>query len=132
MLQPNFYTHLPSDTPNRFLVWGETALPWKMRVVPLVEYHTGFPYAVTDAYQNFVGIPNASATRFPSYLSLDARLAKDIPVNSKYTARISIRGLDLTNHFNALAVRSNLADPLFGNFFANYGRRFKLDFDVLF
>lgn len=132
VLQPNFYTHLPSDTPNRFLVWGETALPWKMRAIPLVEYHTGFPYAVTDAYQNFVGIPNGSATRFPNYLSLDARLAKDFPVNSKYTARISIRGLDLTNHFNALAVRSNLADPLFGNFFANYGRRFKLDFDVLF
>ena len=132
VLQPNFFTHLPNDSPNRFLVWGETSLPWKMHVVPLVEYRTGFPYATTDAYQNFVGIPNSNSTRFPNYLSLDARLAKDFPVNSKYTARISVRGLDLTNHFNALAVRSNIGDPLFGNFFGNYGRRFKLDFDVLY
>lgn len=132
VLQPNFFTRLPGDAPNRVLVWGQTALPWKMQLVPLVEYHTGFPYAVTDAYQSFVGTPNANSTRFPNYLSLDARLAKDWAVNSKYTARLAVRGLDLSNHFNALAVRSNIADPLFGNFFGNYGRRFKLDFDVLF
>lgn len=132
VLQPNFFTHLPNDTPNRFLVWGETRLPWKMRAIPLVEYHTGFPYAVTDPYQNFVGIPNSNNTRFPSYFSLDVRLAKDFQITSKYAARVSIRGLDLTNHFNALAVRSNIGDPLFGNFFGNYGRRFKLDIDVLY
>jgi hypothetical protein len=132
VLQPNFFTHLPNDTPNRFIVWGETPLPWKFQITPLVEYHTGFPYAVTDVDQNFVGTPNSNSTRFPTYLSLDARLAKDFPINSKYKARISVRGLDLTNHFNALAVRSNTADPLFGNFFGNYGRRFKLDFDVVY
>lgn len=132
VIQPNFFTHLPGDAPNRFLVWGESNLPWKMRVTPLIEYRTGFPYAVTDAYQNFIGIPNSNTTRFPNYLSLDARLSKDFPVTSKYTARVSVRGLNLTNHFNALAVRSNTGDPLFGNFFGSYGRRFKLDFDVLF
>lgn len=132
VIQPNFFTHLPSDAPNRFLIWSESNLPWKMRVIPLVEYRTGFPYAATDAYQNFVGIPDSNSTRFPSYFSLDARLSKDFPVTAKYTARLSVRGLDLTNHFNALAVRSNTDDPLFGNFFGNYGRRFKLDFDVLF
>lgn len=132
VLHRNFYTHLPNDAPNRFLVWGETNLPWKMRIVPLVEFRTGLPYAITDASQNFVGIPDSDATRFPNYFSLDARLAKDFPITPKYTARISVRGLDLTNHFNALAVRSNTDDPLFGNFFGNYGRRFKLDFDVLF
>ncbi len=132
VLQPNFFTHLPSDTPNRFLVWGETRLPWKLRAVPMVEYRTGFPYAMTDAYQNFVGIPNSNSTRFPSYFSLDTRLARDFQITPKYAARISVRGLDLSNHFNALAVRSNIGDPLFGNFFGNYGRRFKLDFDVLY
>lgn len=132
VLQANVFTHLPNDAPNRFLIWGESNLPWKMRIIPLLEYHTGLPYAETDAYQNFVGIPDSNATRFPNYFSLDARLAKDFPVNAKYTARVSVRGLDLTNHFNPLAVRSNNDDPLFGNFLASYGRRFKLDFDVLF
>ena len=83
-----------------------------------------------DAYQNFIGVPNA--TRFSSYFSLDARLMKDLPVNQKYTLRLSVRGLNLTNHFNAILAHSNTADPLFGAFFGNYGRRFKLDFDVLF
>lgn len=132
IVRPNFFSNLAGDVPNRILIWGESSLPWKMRIVPLVEFHTGFPYFVTDAYQNLVGIPNSNATRFPSYFSLDARLAKDFAVTSKYTARISVRGLDLTNHFNPLAVRSNTGDPLFGNFFGNYGRRFRLDFDVLF
>jgi len=132
LVRPNFFSNFSSDVPNRFLVWGESNLPWKMRIVPMVEYRTGFPYFVTDAYQNLVGIPNSDATRFPGYFSLDTRLAKDFAVTSKYTARVSVRGLDLTNHFNPLAVRSNVADPLFGNFFGNYGRRFKLDFDVLF
>jgi len=43
-----------------------------------------------------------------------------------------VRALNLSNHFNALVVRSNIADPNFGTFFGSYGRRFKLDFDVLF
>ena len=132
IVRTNFFSNLAGDVPNRILVWGETNLPWKMRIVPLVEFHTGFPYFVTDAYQNLVGVPNSDATRFPTYFSLDTRLAKDFAVTSKYTARVSVRGLDLTNHFNPLAVRSNTNDPLFGNFFGNYGRRFRLDFDVLF
>lgn len=132
IVRPNFFSNLSNDVPNRFLVWGESTLPWRMRIIPLVEYRTGFPYFVTDLYQNLVGVPNSDATRFPNYFSLDARLAKDFPLTPKYTARIAVRGLDLTNHFNPLAVRSNTADPLFGNFFGNYGRRFKLDFDILF
>ncbi|HEY6967764.1 MAG TPA: carboxypeptidase regulatory-like domain-containing protein [Candidatus Angelobacter sp.] len=132
IVRPNFFSNLSGDVPNRFLIWGESTLPWKMRIIPLVEYRTGFPYFVTDAYQNLVGLPNSDTTRFANYFSLDARLAKDFPITAKYTARISVRGLNLTNHFNPLAVRSNTADPLFGNFFGNYGRRFKLDFDILF
>jgi len=132
IVHPNFFSNLSGDVPNRVLAWGESNLPWKMRIIPLVEFHTGFPYFVTDAYQNLVGVPNSDATRFPKYFSFDARLAKDFAVTSKYTARVSVRGLNLTNHSNPLAVRSNTDDPLFGNFFGNYGRRFKLDFDVLF
>jgi hypothetical protein len=29
-------------------------------------------------------------------------------------------------------VHANTADPQFGTFFGSYGRRFRLDFDVLF
>jgi hypothetical protein len=45
---------------------------------------------------------------------------------------LSTRGLNLTNHFNPIAVHSNIGDPQFGTFFGVYKRQFKLDFDVLF
>ena len=103
-----------------------------MRVIPMVEYRTGFPYAITDALQNFVGVPNSDGIRFPSYLSLDARLSKDVKVNAKYSVRLSVSGFNLTNHFSPEAVHGNVADPACGLFFGHRGRRFTADFDVLF
>ncbi len=130
VVRPSFFTSLGGDVPNRVLIWGETPLKWKMKISPLMEYRTGFAYSVTDVLQNYVGVPNSS--RFPGYLSLDARVAKEFQITPKYAGRLSVRALNLTNHFNALAVRSNTADPQFGTFFGSYGRRFKLDFDLLF
>ena len=130
IVRQRFYTNLAADTPNRILVWGEMPLRWKMKVAPMVEYRTGFPYSQVDAFQNFVGVPNNN--RFPAYFSLDTQLIKDVQFNPKYGGRFTIRGLNLSNHFNALAVHPNIADPQFGTFFGSYGRRFRLDFDVLF
>ena len=130
ILRPDFFTYLPGDVPNRFLLWGETPLPWKTKIMPLMEFRSGFPYSNTDVRQNYVGPANGN--RFPSYFSLDTRVSKDFQLTPKYATRISVRALNLTNHFNALAVHSNTGDPQFGNFFGNYQRRFRLDFDVLF
>jgi hypothetical protein len=57
---------------------------------------------------------------------------KDVRLTQKYMGRVTLRGLNLSNHFNPLAVHSNLADPQFATFFSSYGRRYRLDFDVLF
>jgi hypothetical protein len=130
VVRPNQYTNLPGDLPNRFLAWGLVRLPWKMRIAPLVEYRNGFPYAVTDAAQNYVGTPNK--VRFPNFYSLDSRVSKDFKLNDKYSVRFSVSGFNLTNHFNPITVHSNVDDPQYGLFFGNYGRRFRLDFDVLF
>ena len=130
VVRRSFFTSTNSDSPNRILVWGETPLKWKMKVLPFVEYRTGFPYSQTDAFQNFVGLPNSN--RFPGYFSLDATVTKDFQITPKYAGRISVRALNLTDHFNALAVHANSADRQFGSFFGSYGRRFRLDFDVLF
>jgi hypothetical protein len=86
-------------------------LPLKLRIAPVVEYRNGFPYFVTDAAQNYVGVPNQN--RFPNFLSLDSRISKDFQVNPE-------------------ALHSDAADPAFGYFFGHRGRRFTADFDVLF
>ena len=130
IIRGNQFGNLPADLPNRLLAWGMVQLPRKFRIAPVVEYRNGFPYFVTDAAQNYVGVPNQQ--RFPNFLSLDSRISKDIQVNPKYAVRLSVSSFNLTNHFNPEALHSNVADPAFGFFFGHRGRRFTADFDVLF
>jgi hypothetical protein len=130
LLRPNEFSTLPTDLPNRFLVWGNLKLPHGFRVAPILEYRNGFPYAVTDALQNYVGIPYQ--TRFPNFFSADARLSKDFKVSPKYTFRISVAGFNLTDNFNPEAIHTNINDPGFGTFVGQHGRRYTADFDVLF
>jgi hypothetical protein len=130
LVHPNQFSNLAGDLPNRFITWGLLILPWKIQLAPVFEYRNGFPYAVVDAARNYVGLPNRF--RFPNFLSVDARILKDFKVSPKYTLRFSVSGFNLTNHFNALDVHSNIADPEAGVFFGNYKRRFRADFDVIF
>jgi Carboxypeptidase regulatory-like domain len=130
VVRTNQYANLPADLPNRFLTWGLLKLPGRVRISPMLEWRNGFPYAVTDAAQNYVGLPNT--TRFPNFFSLDSRVSKDFKVSDKYALRLSVSGFNLTNHFNPYSIHANIDDPQFGVFFGNYRRRFRLDFDVLF
>jgi hypothetical protein len=130
VVRTNQISNLSADLPNRFLAWGLIRLPWKVRIAPLIEYRNGFPYQVIDVTQNYVG--TANTTRYPNFYSLDARFSKDIKLSDKYTLRFSLRGLNLTNHFNPLNIHSNIDDPRFGVFFGNYKRRFLPDFDIIF
>jgi len=130
VVRPNSFTNLAGDLPNRFLAWGMVRLPWKMRISPMVEWRNGFPYALTDANQDFVGTPNK--TRFPNFFSFDSRVSKDFKLSDKYTVRFSVSGFNVSNHFNPLQVHSNIDDPQAGVFFNTHRRRFRLDFDVIF
>jgi hypothetical protein len=133
LLRPTVYSNLPADLPNRFLMWGHvTTHVWGLEAYPIVEYRNGFPYARLDEFQNYAGVPNADSSRFPNFFSADARLSKDFKVNPKYTVRLSLTTFNITNHFNALAVHSNIADPRYGIFFGNYHRRYRGDFEIIF
>jgi len=130
IIRPNQFSNMAGDIPNRFLAWGSVQLPQRMRIAPVLEYRNGFPYYVTDAAQNYVGIPNTN--RYPAFLSLDSRLSKDIQVTPKYAVRLSVSGYNITNHFNPETFHNNIADPAYGVFFGQRQRRFTVDFDVLF
>ena len=130
IVRPNQFATLPADLPNRFLAWGVVRLPWGFRVAPVLEFRSGFPYIVTDVSQNYVGVPNQN--RYPGFFSLDSRFSKDIRVSPKYVVRFSVSGYNLTDHFNPEAVHANQADPAYGLFFGQRGRRFTADFDVVF
>jgi hypothetical protein len=133
VIHPEVFSNLPGDLPNRFLMWGRVKVPlWSLTVLPIVEHRNGFPYARYDALQNYVGTPYVDSTRFPNFFSADARIIKDFKVNPKYTLRLSLTAFNISNHFNALAVHANTADPLYGAFFGNYHRRYRGDFEVVF
>jgi hypothetical protein len=130
VILPDQVSFLPGDTPHRFLAWGTVRLPAQFQIMPKVEYHSGFPYSPLNVYQSYAGAANQS--RFPGYLSVDARLSKDFKVSPKYTLRLSGVGSNLTSHFNPVSVFSNIAGPQSGLFFGNSGRRYTADFDVIF
>jgi hypothetical protein len=132
-VRPNLSSNLPADLPNRIVIWGNVnTRVWGLQLSPFLEYRTGFPYAALDAAQNYVGTPYADSTRFPRFFSADARLARDFKVSPKYSVRLSGTVTNFTNHFNALQVHNNIADPQYGIFFGNYDRRYRGDFDIIF
>jgi len=130
IFRPNFNTVLPGDLPNRFLAWGALQLTRSVRLMPAVEYRTGFPFSALNAGQNYVGTPDSN--RYPDFFALDARASKDIKVSPKYAVRLSVSGFNLTNHFNPESIHNNIADPMYLIFFGQRQRKFTFDFDVLF
>jgi hypothetical protein len=99
--------------------------------VPHLEYRNGFPYEPTNLLQQYLTAETGPQPRFPRYFSANLRLSKELAVAEKHAVRVSLNVINLTNHFNALEVHSNAADPLYGTFFGNYTRRFTVDFDFL-
>jgi len=131
-IRANLYTNRAGDLPNRFLTWGSLALPWKINVYPMLELRSGFPYQSVDVYQNYIQSMILDSARLPTYFAGDARVAKDVKLNSKYTLRPSISVTNITNHFNALQVHTNTDDPQYGQVFGSYDRHERFDLDVVF
>ena len=121
-----------SDLPHRFLLWGETKLPSRIVVNPMLELRSGFPYQSLDLHQNFVAKEAASTWRLPFYASVDLRVSRPFRLTDKYTLLPSISATNVTNHFNALAIHNNDADPLYGTAFGNNDRHLRFDLDVRF
>ena len=132
LVRPNQYSNLSTNVPNRLLAWGNIALPRKVTISPIIEWRSGFLYSIVDQNQNFVGTRNASNQRFPNFFSVDAEISKDFQVTQKYAIRLSLRGFNLTDHFNPRNFRNNLGDPQFGTFINSYRRYFTGGFDIIF
>src|SRR6185312_15602756 len=75
VILPDAHTYLPGNAPNRFLAWGTLAFPMKFRLMPKIEYRSGFPWSPLTPSQQYVGVPNQA--RFPNSFSADARITKD-------------------------------------------------------
>jgi TonB dependent receptor/Carboxypeptidase regulatory-like domain len=126
VIQADARGRLSFDAPNRFLVWGELAGPWKLTLVPVYEIHTGFPYSVQNAFRDYVGPRNVN--RFPRFASFDLQISRRITVpigGRKLKARAGLGVFNLFNHFNPRDVQNNLASAEFGGFYNNAWREYR-------
>ena len=126
VIQPNARGRSAFDAPNRFLLWGSIAGPWKLTLVPVYDLHTGFPYSVQDEFREYVGPRNTN--RYPRFSSFDLQVTRrlTIPVGDrKLKARAGIGIFNLFNHFNPRDVQNNLASAQFGSFFNDAWREYR-------
>lgn len=131
VIQPGARGRLPFDAPNRFLTWGEFALPKKITVMPVFDVHTGFPYSVEDQLREFVGPRNV--LRYRSFSSLDAQITKEIRLpflGNERKARVGFGVFNILNHFDPRDVQNDLDSYRFGTFFNGTPRAFRGKFVV--
>ncbi len=129
VVQSNDQGRLNFDAPNRMLLWGEFAAPWKIRILPVYDLHTGFPYSVQDVYRQYVGPRNSR--RFPRFSALDIQFLRPfrIPIGHKHlkgTAGLSV--FNVFNRFNPREAQTIVESPRFGQFFNSVPREFRAKF----
>jgi hypothetical protein len=126
VIQPDARGRLSFDAPNRFLLWGTIAAPWKLTVVPVYDLHTGFPYSVEDQFREYVGPRNVD--RFPRFSSFDLQISRPIALHvrgKRIPARVGVGVYNLFNHFDPRDVQNNLASLRFGEFFNSSWREYR-------
>jgi hypothetical protein len=115
-------SRLAFDAPNRFVLWSTLSAPFKFKVSPAVDIHTGFPYSIVNEFRDFVG-PRNYAGRFPRYTSVDLEILRPfhVPVIGK-TVTIGMGWFNLLNHFNPIDFQNNLASPRYGIYTFSHDR----------
>ena len=126
----NRHARLRTDSPNRFLAWGDVTGPWGIRMSPALDVHTGFPFSFTDA-SNHVA-PEADFGRYPRSVSLDLEVHHDFEVSElgrNGRLRLGLRVFNITNHFNPRGVDldedEEEKNPVLRGFFDNPGRTYR-------
>ncbi len=126
VIEPDARARLPFDAPNRFLFWGDFSAPWKLRVSPVLDLHTGFPYSVINQYRDFSGPRDSS--RFPRFASVDLQILRPIALpfgDRRIHALVGGGVFNLFNHDDPRDVQNDLDSQRFGRFFNTAWREYK-------
>jgi hypothetical protein len=135
VIRPDAVAATPSNVPDRFVTWGTFKLPGQMTFGPVFDIHTGFPYSIVDALQNYVGTPMSQ--RFPTFASLDFRVTKDfrlsfLPGLRNHKMRLGFFAYNITDHGNPRDVYNNITSAYFGHFVGFQHRLYDASFDIVY
>jgi len=126
VIQPNARGRLSFDAPNRFLVWGEFAVPWKIALVPVFDLHSGFPYSIENQLREYVGPRNVD--RLPRFASFDLQVTKEVRLpgfGRGRKAKVGFGVFNLFNQFNPRDIQNDLDSYRFGSLFNSPPRTFR-------
>ena len=126
VIEPDARARLPFDAPNRFLIWGTIAAPWKLTIVPVYDLRTGFPYSIQNEHREYVG--PRSMDRFPTFSSFDMQISRPVRLSfhgKRVPARVGVGAFNLFNHFDPRDVQNNLASARYGGFFNSSWREYR-------
>jgi len=111
ILLPSEEGPLAVDVPHRFLAWGLMRLPWKLTLVPALEWRSGFPY--TTYAEDYTPIGPRHDGRFPAFFSLDLQVMRALTL---FGRDVGVALFNLSGHDNPRDVVSNVASPLYESF----------------
>lgn len=131
LLRENERAPLPFDAPNRFLAWSELGLPFGVRVTPVVEWRSGFPYSAVDELRQYVG-PRNRAGRLPWYRGVDLQVSKLLRfqvMGKTRSFRVGMRMFNLLNEYNPQDVQESIVSPNYGVFYRGVKRKIRMMFE---
>jgi hypothetical protein len=126
VIQPDAQGRLPYDAPNRFLFWGDIAGPWKLTIMPVFDFHTGFPYSVQNEYREYIG--PRSSERYPTFMSTDLQVTRPFTLHlgeRQLRVRAGIAVFNLFNHDNPRDVQTIVQSTNFGGFYNDAWREYR-------
>ena len=126
VIQPDAQGRQSFDAPNRFLVWGDFAGPWKLDIVPVWDIHTGFPYSTQDEYREYIGQRNTQ--RYPRFSSTDLQVTRPFTVHfgeRHLKMRAGVAVFNLFNHDNPRDVQTIVNSSNYGQFYNDAWRTFR-------
>ncbi|MGE3958886.1 MAG: TonB-dependent receptor [Vicinamibacterales bacterium] len=119
----NGYGPARTDVPHRILARGRGYPLRNWLLVGTLDWRTGFPYSVTNAALEFVGLRNTR--RFPNYVRVDAGIEHRFTFG-KYRPWIGVRVDNALSSFLPSDVQANITSPAFGTFYNSEYRQARI------
>ena len=123
VVPPHGFGPLATDVPHRFLARGRFLPAASWLIVGVADWRTGLPYALVDAYLDFVGPRNNQ--RMPNYLRVDLGLEHRFKIH-KLQPWIGVRAYNAFNAFLPADVQANVSSPAFGSLYNSQFRQYRL------
>ena len=126
VIQPDARARLSFDAPNRVLIWPTIAGPWKLNILPVYDFHTGFAYSVENEYRQYIG--PRDDRRFPWFASCDLQVTRPVTLRARGKHVKLVAGgsvFNVFNHDNPRDVQNDVASSSFGDFYNPAWREFR-------